>query len=146
MIGDKIKQRLEELGLKQKELAHRLNISPSTLNGYITGYRSPDINTLKKISDELKVSSSYLLDSETEIVAENNTRDYVINEKINKILETVKGDPKKLASTKKILERESIQNLLDYLEDKDDDYINLVMDIAFRIDQREKNKDVEEKS
>ena len=43
MIGEKIKTRLKELGLTQKDLAITLNISPSTLSGYITGYRTPDI-------------------------------------------------------------------------------------------------------
>ena len=64
MLGDKIKQRLNSLALNQKDLAFKLNISPSTLNGYITGYRTPDIHTLKRISDELKVPPSYFLQDE----------------------------------------------------------------------------------
>lgn len=62
MIGDKIKFRLKELGLTQKDLAITLNISPSTLSGYITGYRTPDINTISVIANALKVKPSYLID------------------------------------------------------------------------------------
>ncbi|WP_410495786.1 helix-turn-helix transcriptional regulator [Cellulosilyticum sp. ST5] len=62
MIGEKIKTRLKELGLTQKDLAITLNISPSTLSGYITGYRTPDINTISMIANALKVKPSYFLD------------------------------------------------------------------------------------
>lgn len=64
MLGERIKSRLQELGLAQKDLALQLNISPSTLSGYITGYRTPDINTISIIAGALKVKPSYLIDED----------------------------------------------------------------------------------
>ncbi|MHC1749432.1 MAG: helix-turn-helix domain-containing protein [Cellulosilyticaceae bacterium] len=81
MLGDKIKQRLNALGLSQKDLAFKLNLSPSTLNGYITGYRTPDILTLKRIAEELRVPSSYFLDDSDEINETNE--DYSIFSETN---------------------------------------------------------------
>ena len=74
-IGGRLKNRLRELGISQKELSEKLNISQSTLNGYIRDYREPDLKTLIKITkvlftpinellgvtDEPRPTSDYLL-------------------------------------------------------------------------------------
>lgn len=59
-IGERLKSRLEDLEIRQNELAKRLNISPTTLNGYFTNYREPDINTLIRLADELETSVEFL--------------------------------------------------------------------------------------
>ena len=75
MLGEKIKIRLKELGLTQKDLALQMNISPSTLSGYITGYRTPDINTIKLLANHLRVSPSYLVDSDQDNLSKKNKKD-----------------------------------------------------------------------
>ena len=60
-IGQRMKSRLEHLGMNQKELARKLGITQSTLNGYFTGYREPDIRTIERLSEALEVSVEYLI-------------------------------------------------------------------------------------
>jgi len=59
-IGKRLKSRLEHLDMKQSELASKLNISISTLNGYFTEYREPDLKTIIRLADELDTSVEYL--------------------------------------------------------------------------------------
>jgi len=61
-IGDKILNKIDELDITQKSFAEKLNISYSTLNGYIKTNREPDFETLKRIADALDVTCDYLLD------------------------------------------------------------------------------------
>lgn len=89
MIGKKIKNRLKELGLTQKDLALQLNISPSTLSGYITGYRTPDINTISIIANALKVKPSYLIDSNEQL---NNKDKKDIAKDIASIMNKIKNN------------------------------------------------------
>ena len=44
-----------------KRLAERLFVTCSTISGYRTGLRTPDINSLRELSRELNVSSDFLL-------------------------------------------------------------------------------------
>ena len=60
-LGNRLKSRSEELGIKQTELSKRLKISRSTLNGYFTGYREPDLKTLEKLALELDTTVEYLV-------------------------------------------------------------------------------------
>ena len=61
-LGDKLKIVLSENKITQKELAKKLNIAPTTLNGYISNKRQPDLETVKKIAISLGVTTDYLLD------------------------------------------------------------------------------------
>ncbi len=88
MIGEKIKERLQDLGMTQRDLALQMNISPSTLSGYITGYRTPDINTITLIADALKVKPSYLIDS-NEQLNEKDKKD--IAKDVVSIIEKIKS-------------------------------------------------------
>lgn len=51
----------EKLGLKQKEMANKLCIPPTTYNGYETGNRMPSLDVAKDIADFLDVTTDYLL-------------------------------------------------------------------------------------
>lgn len=44
-IGSVILQLLESSGMSQRELAKRLHIAPTTLNGYIKSSHEPDYNS-----------------------------------------------------------------------------------------------------
>ena len=61
-IGDRILNKIDELDITQKAFAEQLNISYSTLNGYVKTNREPDFETLKRIADALDVTCDYLLD------------------------------------------------------------------------------------
>lgn len=60
-IGRQLRNRIDELGIKQKDLAQRLRISPTTLNGYFTDYREPDLKTLERLANELDTTIDYLV-------------------------------------------------------------------------------------
>lgn len=57
---------LENNNLTQKQVANELNISPSTLGGYVQGTREPDFSTLIRLAQYFKVSTDYLLDVQTD--------------------------------------------------------------------------------
>lgn len=61
-FGEKLKFLLEIKDIKQKDFATAINISASTLNGYINSDRQPDFELVKKIASVLGVTTDYLLD------------------------------------------------------------------------------------
>lgn len=61
-IGETLRNLIEEREITQKQLAAALNLSPSTLGGYVQGTSEPDIATLKRITGYFQVSMDYLLD------------------------------------------------------------------------------------
>lgn len=61
IIGERLKELLTQKGMEQKDLAIKLNLSPQTISGYITGYRVPNPDTLIKLADELNTTTDYLL-------------------------------------------------------------------------------------
>ncbi|MCI9083666.1 MAG: helix-turn-helix domain-containing protein [Lachnospiraceae bacterium] len=54
-IGEEIKRTRKKVGLSQKELGERLNVSQSMIAQYENGKRMPKIETLQKIADALEV-------------------------------------------------------------------------------------------
>jgi transcriptional regulator with XRE-family HTH domain len=61
-IGSRLKRRADDLNLRQNELAKRLGISPTTLNGYFNDYREPDIDMLKRLASSLDTTVEYLIE------------------------------------------------------------------------------------
>ena len=59
IIGDRIQQRLDELGISQAELARRCNLAQSTVNGLITGSSRSSAH-LHVIARQLGVSTAWL--------------------------------------------------------------------------------------
>ena len=62
-FGEKLKKVLAERKITQKELAKELNIAPTTLNGYISNKREPDLETVKKLARILNVTTDHLLEN-----------------------------------------------------------------------------------
>lgn len=58
IIADKIARRRKELGLTQKELSEKLNVSDKTLSRWETGKQIPDALTLAEIAKELDLPIS----------------------------------------------------------------------------------------
>lgn len=56
----------EELGLSQKELAEKLNVSHTNIYNYEVGRTEPSIDILKQLAAVLGVSVGYLVGAEDE--------------------------------------------------------------------------------
>lgn len=67
-IGKKIKQRRNELGITQDNLAERINVARSTISNWKIGGNYPDIQTIALLSDELDISLDELLKGDTAVV------------------------------------------------------------------------------
>ena len=60
-MGERLRKLLKERHMTQTQLAKKLDISASTLNGYITGYREPDMQMLSLLAKELDTTTDYLI-------------------------------------------------------------------------------------
>ena len=56
-----LRQLIEDSDISQKQLAHEIQLSPSTLANYVQGSRSPDYDTLMAIARYFTVTTDYLL-------------------------------------------------------------------------------------
>lgn len=61
IFSKRLRVEREKLGLKQKEMAEKLNMPSNTYNGYETGKRIPALDVAKNIADALDVTTDYLL-------------------------------------------------------------------------------------
>lgn len=84
MISTKIRQERRNLKLTQAELSKMLNISQSTLAGYETGTREPDINTIIKFAKIFNCTIDYLVGLEKrEIPTLNNKQLEIVDLTLN---------------------------------------------------------------
>lgn len=60
-FADRLQQARNQKGLKQKEVAEHLGITPRAYQYYEGGRRRPDYETLVALADLLEVSADYLL-------------------------------------------------------------------------------------
>lgn len=60
-FGERLKDLLERRDIKQNELAKQLNLTKSTLSGYINDYRLPNLITVVQIAEILGVTTDFLL-------------------------------------------------------------------------------------
>ncbi len=63
-IKDRIKEARQKNDLTQEQLAARIGIAKSTLAGYETGIREPNIEIIGKIMCELDIDANYLWQDE----------------------------------------------------------------------------------
>ena len=63
-IGMFIKKKRMEKGLTQEQLADKLNVSPKTVSRWERGLNIPDVSILKKLSEELGVSTNSLIEGD----------------------------------------------------------------------------------
>lgn len=63
-FGEILKEKRKEMGITQKELAEKLNVSRSAISNWEIGRNYPDIQTIISISNLLDVSLDYLLNED----------------------------------------------------------------------------------
>lgn len=59
-IGSQLRNLLEADGISQKQLAMDLNISTTTLNGYIQNRRQPDAKTVIRLASYFHTTTDYI--------------------------------------------------------------------------------------
>lgn len=59
-IGAQLRNLLEEDGITQKQLAEALNLSTTTLNGYIKNRRQPDAKTVIRLASYFHTTTDYI--------------------------------------------------------------------------------------
>ncbi len=64
-FGEKLRDLIDERDERQKDVAARLHLGPSTLSSYIQNVREPDFATLCALADYFGVSTDYLLSHKT---------------------------------------------------------------------------------
>lgn len=60
-IGDRLRYLIHKRGMDQKKFAEIFGLKVSTLNGYVTNYRTPDIDMQKRFADYFEVTVDYLI-------------------------------------------------------------------------------------
>ena len=60
-VGDRLRARIDALGISQAEAARRCGLSPQRFNNYVADRRPPDIDTLVRMARGLGTSPDYLL-------------------------------------------------------------------------------------
>lgn len=59
--GQRLRSLRKEKKMTMKELGARLQLAESTISGYETGSREPDLDVVTKLADMFEVSTDYLL-------------------------------------------------------------------------------------
>ena len=104
MIGRRIKQTRESLGLTQAKLATDADITPAAISQIEAGDRIPSSPILRKIASVLKVSTDFLLG----VTAEPALKDLLQDEGIQKFFRGYKDlSPK---------DKETIQSQIEFLK------------------------------
>ncbi|MBD5384253.1 MAG: helix-turn-helix transcriptional regulator [Ruminococcaceae bacterium] len=64
-FGERLRYLLERRDIQQKEIAHQLNITASTFNGYVNDYRLPNLLLIVRMAEFFGVTTDYLLGCES---------------------------------------------------------------------------------
>jgi transcriptional regulator with XRE-family HTH domain len=69
-LGERIKERREELGLTQLQLARALGVTPQHISVIEKNKRAPSLDSLAKLAQELGVTTDYLITSKESVVSD----------------------------------------------------------------------------
>jgi transcriptional regulator with XRE-family HTH domain len=70
MLGERIKERREELGLTQLQLARALGVTPQHISVIEKNKRAPSLDSLAKLAEELGVTTDYLITGKESVVSD----------------------------------------------------------------------------
>jgi len=76
-FGSRLKQRREQLGLKQSELGQMLGVTGSAIGNYENDVSSPKAEILYQVFDVLKCDANYLFQDEMRTI---ETNDFTVSE------------------------------------------------------------------
>ncbi len=96
VIGSKIKERRQVLGIKQEEIATALDVNPSHISNIECGRVNPSLTALVRIANVLQCSVDYFISGEYTDNKEKTVDDEIIeklklcdDDKKNKILKMI---------------------------------------------------------
>lgn len=72
-LANRLKERREQLGLKQSEVASLLGITPSAVGNYENGVSTPKADILFKVFDALECDANYLFQDEMKNLSDKDT-------------------------------------------------------------------------
>jgi transcriptional regulator with XRE-family HTH domain len=84
VLGDRLRELREDIGLRQDELAIKLNISRSTYANYETSRAEPSISILLDIANIYGVSVDFIVGNTD--IRDNYYKDQILCKYINKCL------------------------------------------------------------
>ena len=67
-LSNRLKERREQLGLTQSEVASLLGITPGAVGNYENGVSTPKADILFKVFDALKCDANYLFQDEMNVL------------------------------------------------------------------------------
>ena len=141
IIGERIKEKIKERAITQKEVAQMLGVEPNTFTRWANGNRTPDIETLKKIARILSTTVAYLIGESD--VKETTTPSYNAN-----VLHDINSEEALSYGTVKL--REAIRRSYPALCQQDRLIIKTALQAALAdisdIELREKNSTIAEQS
>jgi len=88
IYADRLKQLINERGLKQYELANILNVSQNTIHNYVNNKREPSMEMQKKIADYFGTSIDYMMRTDKELSANSHNSKWKDN-LMNKFIKVV---------------------------------------------------------
>lgn len=118
IFSKRLRTEREKLGLKQKEMAEKLNMPSNTYNGYETGKRIPALDVASNIADALNVTTDYLLGREekTQQSTLNQKDEKDIAKNMSMILDQLQNQQSALMFNGEVLDDETRELLASSLE------------------------------
>lgn len=90
MIGERLKAARMELGISQKDLAKKLDITPAAVSMYESGNRLPSMELFIKLVDVLNVSADEILGKSVGVANSNNDYTVRLSKEDLKIISEIK--------------------------------------------------------
>jgi len=88
-MGEIIAVRRKELGMTQKELAAKMNVTDKAVSKWERGLASPDINSVPRLAEILEVSVVELMDAQEAPKQEEAPMKHVVKEMIDLVFKVV---------------------------------------------------------
>lgn len=88
-MGEIISARRKELGMTQKELAAKMNVTDKAVSKWERGIAFPDINSVPRLAEVLEVSVVELMDAQDGTKQEEAPMKHAVKETIDLILRVV---------------------------------------------------------
>ncbi|GIN71185.1 transcriptional regulator [Bacillus sp. J14TS2] len=121
MFGERLRELRKQKKLTMKELGKIFNLAESTISGYESGTRKPDIEQIRKFADYFDVPTDYLLGRSNSLVSTTNSAPLTEKDEkdIAKRMETLKKDlsaGEGLSYKGEPMSDEAIESLLEAIE------------------------------